>query len=111
MATPAAVDHWPNAKCAKGFWGQHDIPPYRELLADTLDWADPAPGERWLDLGCGGGRLARGLWEYSAGRLAQIVGVDCAAANGSAFDRLREGLSPPPGPRLQFRCHDFSAGL
>ena len=111
MPTLGATNYWPSAKCAKAFWGQHDLPPYRELLADTLDWAAPGPGERWLDLGCGGGRLARGLWEHSGGAAAEVVGVDCAAANAAAFARLRETLDPPPGDRLRFACHDFSAGL
>ena len=28
-ATPA-VNYWPDNKCAKAFWGQHELPPYRE---------------------------------------------------------------------------------
>ena len=108
---PAPVNHWPSAKCAKAFWGQHDLPPYRELLTDTLDWAGPNPGDRWLDLGCGGGRLSRGLWERSGGTVAEVVGVDCAAANEDAFERLRQTLNPAPGQRLRFECHDFSGGL
>jgi SAM-dependent methyltransferase len=111
MSVLVAVNHWPNAKCAKAFWSQQEIPPYRQLLADTLAWADPGPGERWLDLGCGGGRLTRGLWERSGGTLAGVVGIDCAAVNEAAYDRLRKALEPVPGNRVQFRCHDFSSGL
>lgn len=106
-----AINHWPDAKCAKAFWGQQDAPAYQRLLADTLDWCDPQPGERWLDLGCGGGPLSRGLWERSGGRLAEVVGADCAAANETAYARLRNALAPPPGDRLRFVCHDFSHGL
>src|SRR5919204_4115296 len=52
---PAVRNHWPDAKCAKAFWSQQELRPYRRLLADTIDWAAPAAGETWLDLGGGGG--------------------------------------------------------
>jgi SAM-dependent methyltransferase len=107
----AATNHWPDARCAKAFWGQHEVPPYQQLLADTLGWADPAPGERWLDLGCGGGAISRAIWERTGGRVAEVVGTDCAAANEDAYARLRESLTPPPGKRVRFVCHDFSSGL
>ena len=107
----AATNYWPDTRCAKAFWGQHDLPPYRQLLADTVAWADPGPGERWLDLGCGGGAITRALWERSDGAVAEVVGADCAAANAHAYDRLRENLTPPPGDRVRFICHDFSGGL
>jgi SAM-dependent methyltransferase len=107
----AATNYWPDSRCAKAFWGQHDLPPYRQLLSDTLDWADPKPGQRWLDLGCGGGAITRGLWERSAGAVAEVVGMDVAAANAAAYEKLRATLYPPPGERIKFACHDFSAGL
>lgn len=106
-----AVNYWPDARCARAFWGQQDAPAYQRLRRDTLDWCDPQPGEHWLDLGCGGGPLSRGLWERSGGTLAAVVGADCAAANAASYDRLRDQLSPPPGDRLGFVCHDFSGGL
>lgn len=107
----AATNYWPDSRCAKAFWGQHDLPPYRQLLSDTLDWADPKPGQRWLDLGCGGGAITRGLWERSSGAVAEVVGMDCAAANAAAYEKLRATLYPPPDERIRFACHDFSAGL
>jgi SAM-dependent methyltransferase len=110
-ATAVARNYWPDEKCAKAFWSQQEIRPYRRLLADTLDWCAPSAGERWLDLGCGGGPLTRGLWERAGGRLAEVVGVDCAAANERAYAELRRTLSPPPGDRVRFVCHDFSRGL
>src|SRR6478672_7752969 len=106
-----ALNYWPDTRCAKAFWGQHDLPPYRQLLADTVGWADPAPGERWLDLGCGGGAISRAIWERTGGAVAEVVGVDCAPANADAYERLRENLSPPPGDRVRFACHNFSSGL
>jgi SAM-dependent methyltransferase len=107
----ATVNHWPHAKCAKAFWAQQELPPYKELLGDTLDWAAPAAGERWLDLGCGGGGLTRGLWERSRGAVAEVVGLDCAAATEKAYARLRRTLRPAPGERVRFVCHNFSRGL
>ncbi len=104
-------NYWTQAKCAKAFWGQHELPAYRRLLADTLEWATPAPGEQWLDLGCGGGTITRAIWESTAGRVASVVGVDCAAANAGAYRRLRANLRPPPGERIHFVCHNFSDGL
>src|SRR5581483_9860876 len=106
-----ATNYWPDAKCAKAFWGQHEVPPYRQLRADTLDWAAPGPGEHWLDLGCGGGAITKAIWERTAGQVAEVVGTDCAAANEAAYARLRETLRPPPGKRVRFVCHDFSDGL
>src|SRR5687768_15747635 len=100
MPALPATNYWPSAKCAKAFWTQQHLPPYRELVADTLDWAAPAAGERWLDLGCGGGGLTRGLWEHSGGAVAEVVGMDCAAANEAAYARLREQLAPRPGSRV-----------
>jgi SAM-dependent methyltransferase len=111
LMTTAPINYWPDARCAKAFWGQHDLPPYQTLLADTVDWADPAVGERWLDLGCGGGAITRALWEQTHGTVGEIVGADCAAANADAYARLREVLAPPPGNRVRFVCHDFSRGL
>jgi ubiquinone/menaquinone biosynthesis C-methylase UbiE len=108
---PAARNHWPDAKCAKAFWSQQEVRPYRRLLADTLDWCAPAAGERWLDLGCGSGPLTRGLWERSGGAVAEVVGLDCAAVNERAYARLRAELTPAPGDRVRFARHDFSGGL
>ena len=72
MPGSLGVNWWPSAACAKAFWTQQELPPYRRLLADTAEWLDPAPGERWIDLGCGGGQLTRALWEKSGGRTSII---------------------------------------
>lgn len=111
-AAPASMNYWPESKCAKAFWSQHEAPAYQQLLADTAAWLDPQSGEDWLDLGCGGGQLTRALWERSGGRVGQIVGVDCAAVNVQAFERLRSGIQPPAAPgQIQFVTLDFSNGL
>ena len=88
MVSPAGVrNYWPDAKCAKAFWSQQEVRPYRRLLADTLDWAAPAAGERWLDLGCGSGPLSAGLWERSHGKIAEVIGLDC---RGGELPGVRE---------------------
>jgi len=106
------VNHWAEDDCAKAVWDQHLLPPYQELLADTLRGLDPRPGERWLDLGCGGGQLSAALWRLSHGTLAEIVALDCAAINAEQIDRLRARLQPRPGnDQLHFVTGNFSAGL
>jgi ubiquinone/menaquinone biosynthesis C-methylase UbiE len=114
MATsaPPSVNYWPESKCARAFWGQQELPPYRRLLADTRDWMEPRPGQRWLDLGCGCGQLTGALWEKSAGSLAEIIGLDCAQVNEAAYQKLRATVQPPAAEgRLRFVHSDFSAGL
>jgi SAM-dependent methyltransferase len=112
MVSPAtARNFWPDTKCATAFWSQQEVRPYRRLLADTLEWAAPSAGERWLDLGCGGGPLTAGLWERAQGKLAEVIGIDVASVNDEAYARLRRTLTPPPKDKLRFICHDFSEGL
>ena len=111
MSTEQANNCWPKSACAKAFWGQQELPAYRRLLADTTAWVDLRPGQRWLDLGCGGGPLSAALWHAGNGDLAEVVGLDVASANALAYDMLRATLLPPPGERLRFVQGDFSTGL
>jgi ubiquinone/menaquinone biosynthesis C-methylase UbiE len=106
------INYWPDSRCAKAFWSQAEVPPYRELLADTAAWIEPAAGESWLDLGCGGGQLTRAVWEKSVGTVAEVVALDCAAANQAAVDKLRSQVRPTAGPeQIRFQECDFSVGL
>jgi ubiquinone/menaquinone biosynthesis C-methylase UbiE len=105
-----SVNHWPESKCARAFWGQQEAPAYRRLLADTTAWLDPEPGERWLDLGCGCGQLTRAIWEKSRGKVAEVVGLDCAAENAKAFRSLQSQVGASDA-QLRFVCSDFSQGL
>jgi SAM-dependent methyltransferase len=110
--TPPDVNFWPDARCARAFWTQRELPPYRRLLRDTASWLDPAPGERWLDLGCGSGQLTRALWEKSGGTLAEVVALDCASANADAIAAVARTARPPAtGGQLRFQHADFSDGL
>jgi ubiquinone/menaquinone biosynthesis C-methylase UbiE len=112
VRTAVAANHWPEAKCAKAFWGQCHLPPYRKLLRHTAEWLDPRPGQRWLDLGCGSGQLTRALWEKSGGTLAELVALDCAAVNEHSIARVRATVQPTPSPdQLRFVHADFSSGL
>ena len=111
MPTASRANLWPSAKCAKAFWGQQDVRPYKQLLADTLEWAAPRPGEHWLDLGCGGGAISRALWERTGGEVGSVLGLDCAAANEAAYQRHRDDLNLPTADRFRFGHHDFSGGL
>jgi ubiquinone/menaquinone biosynthesis C-methylase UbiE len=108
----SSVNHWPESACARAFWGQQDLPPYRGLLADTTSWLFLRPGDRWLDLGCGCGKLTQAIWKKSAGRVAEVVAIDCAAENEKAFAKLATTLNPAPADgQLRFVCADFSRGL
>jgi ubiquinone/menaquinone biosynthesis C-methylase UbiE len=114
MATKDAdvVNYWPESKCAKAFWGQHELPPYKRLLADTIDWCEPQDGDRWLDLGCGCGQLTQALWQKSQGKLRQIIGLDCAGVNSVAFEHLRRSVTPAATADQIGFCHaNFSDGL
>jgi ubiquinone/menaquinone biosynthesis C-methylase UbiE len=109
---PRSANHWPDSACARAFWGQQDLPPYRRLLSDTAAWLDPEPGECWLDLGCGCGQLTEALWQKSRGTLREIVGLDCAAVNEKAFRKLRSAVTPPASEgSIRFAVADFSNGL
>jgi SAM-dependent methyltransferase len=115
MATTSqssSVNYWPDSACARAFWGQQELPPYRKLLADTTVWLDPHPGERWLDLGCGCGKLSQAIWEKSNGSVAEIIALDVAAENHKAYEKLRASVQPPASSNgIRFIAADFSAGL
>src|SRR5215467_892807 len=113
MPTTTSVrNYWPDTKCARAFWSQRELPPYRKLLADTTAWLDPKAGERWLDLGCGSGQLTRAVWETSSGAVAEVVALDCAAKNERSIARVRRKVQPAPVPtQMRFVHGDFSHGL
>jgi SAM-dependent methyltransferase len=111
-ATRDATNYWLDSACARAFWGQQDLPPYRQLLADTAAWLDPHTGEHWLDLGCGSGALTAALWERSGGTVGGVLALDCAAVNARTFGRRLGRLRPAvPGGRLRFAAADFLSGL
>lgn len=105
-----STNYWPDTKCAKAFWSQHELPPYRQLLADTAGRLAPSAGERWLDLGCGRGMLTREIFEASGGSVASVTGIDVAAINAEAYRKLSDSLRAAPG-QIQFIAGDFLEGL
>jgi ubiquinone/menaquinone biosynthesis C-methylase UbiE len=111
MALSSSVNYWPDSTCARAFWGQQELPPYRRLLAATVQWLDPRPGERWLDLGCGSGELSRALWKRSGGQLAEVVGLDFAAVNAAVYRQRADALQPSAAGRMSFLQADFLTGL
>ncbi|PCI05466.1 MAG: SAM-dependent methyltransferase [Hyphomicrobiales bacterium] len=74
------------------------------LGAGVVEWLDPKPGERILDLGCGDGVLTKSLIEVGA----DVIGIDASesfveTANASGIDvRLMDGQA------LDFD-HEFDA--
>src|SRR4051812_27083997 len=107
-----AGNYWLDEACARAFWDQHHAVPYRELLRDTGAWLTPQPGQRWLDLGCGGGQLTGLLWRLSGGQVAEIASLDCNPVNREAIARLQRHLGDPAAAeRIRFVAGDFSAGL
>src|SRR5215204_4725684 len=104
------ANKWSHDACAKAFWSQQECEPYQQLLADTMDWASPKPNEKWLDLGCGGGAVTREIWKRTDGRIANVVGLDCAAANAAAYRKLQDELGESSRERVSFIHHDFSGG-
>jgi SAM-dependent methyltransferase len=105
-------NYWLDEKCARAFWDQKVALPYQELLQDTARWLEVGRGERWLDLGCGGGQLTALLWHKSGGHVKEIVSQDCNPANADAIAKLARHLTPPAGPgRIRFVPANFSVGL
>ncbi|MEX1109291.1 MAG: class I SAM-dependent methyltransferase, partial [Dongiaceae bacterium] len=70
----------------------------------VLDWLDPKPGERILDLGCGDGELTEKL----AARGAIVVGVDASAEQIAAAQARGLDARIMDGARLVFD-HEFDA--
>jgi SAM-dependent methyltransferase len=110
--TATSISPWPDARYARAFWGQHELPPYQELLRDMAEWLEPRVGQRWLDLGCGCGQLSRLLWEKSEGRVEAIISVDGAALNEKAYASMRAELRHTATPAcLRFIARDFARGF
>jgi ubiquinone/menaquinone biosynthesis C-methylase UbiE len=106
------TNYWLDDSCARAFWDQRNAVPYQELLRDTSQLLDPKAGERWLDLGCGGGQLTALIWQKSQGRVGRVIAFDCAPANALAVGKLRDRLTPrPKADQIEFVLGNFSQGL
>jgi len=103
---------WRSPMVAKAFLYQQKARPYLELLNTTESYIAPSPQERWLDLGCGSGRLIRSIWEKSHGSVNTIVGIDISPTALRYARNSIANLSPKPGPeRIQLIQADFGGGL
>ncbi len=69
-----------------------------DLAGAVLEWLDPQPGERILDLGCGDGALTRRLVE----RGCVVIGVDASAAMVAAARELGLDARQLHGQSLPF---------
>jgi SAM-dependent methyltransferase len=69
--TPQA---WSSAEPYEPFMGRWS----RLLATEVLDWLDPLPGLRWLDVGCGTGAMSSAVLNRAAP--LSLVGVDPSAA-------------------------------
>jgi ubiquinone/menaquinone biosynthesis C-methylase UbiE len=102
------TNYWLTDECAKAFWDQKEGRPYKQLVEETIGWAAPKPGERWLDLGCGSGQLANALWKQG-GPLSELVCLDCAAINAEPIAKLDEKHRAHGA--IRFLEKNFSEGL
>ncbi len=75
-----------------------------DLGAPVLEWLDPKPGERILDLGCGDGALTIKLQEIGC----EVVGVDGSAEQIEAARRLGLDARVADGQALDFEA-EFDA--
>lgn len=88
--TPAMpTDRWEDANAYERFMGRWS----RQLAFEFLEWLDPAPGEDWLEVGCGTGALTGAILD----RAEPHVLVACDTAK-DFVDYCAEAL---PSQRLE----------
>ena len=103
---------WESPIVARAYSHQQKARPYLELIKTTESFIDAAPGEKWLDLGCGSGRLIRSIWEKSQGTLGQIVGIDLSFTALTYARRSLSAFSPiPSGEKIHLIQADFREGV
>ena len=103
---------WRNSIVAIAYAYQQNARPYAELLETTESFISPKIGQRWLDLGCGSGRLIRSIWERSNGEIDAIIGVDISATALNIAKRMSSQFIPANASRkISFVQADFSQRL
>ena len=73
----------------------------RKVAPVFTTWVDPAPGSRWIDIGCGTGVLTANI--LAACEPAEVLGID----SSDVF--LRSAIADVPDPRASFRQGDAQA--
>jgi len=103
---------WRSKRVAAAYFYQQKARAYIELLEATERYIHPNPSERWLDLGCGSGRLVKSIWEKSQGQVASIIAIDISFA-GLIYTRdLIKSFRPaPPAGRVNILQADFNGSL
>ncbi len=85
------------------------VPP---LLSDTTRHGEPTTGPKVarsrLRRRCDQPRV---VGTHEGGTVAGVVGMDCAPPTQTPTTSSAGTLTPSPGERLRFICHDFSNGL
>lgn len=76
-----------------------------KLAEGVVQWLNPQPGERILDLGCGDGQLSTSLAESGA----QVVGVDASAAMVESARARGVAVEHAPAEQLPFPDACFDA--
>jgi ubiquinone/menaquinone biosynthesis C-methylase UbiE len=103
---------WTSDLVAVAYSYQQKAKPYLELLETTEGFMNTKPGQRWLDLGCGSGRLIESILRKSEGNVEQIIGVDISRRGmriaKESLERLGGNLVCS---KVQFVQADFSHGL
>lgn len=103
---------WQAPLVAFAYFYQQNARPYLELLKTTESFIDPLEGERWLDLGCGSGRLIKSIWEKSNGNVGTIIGVDISyAALRYAKQLIDTFFSEFAAKKIRLIQADFSKGV
>lgn len=103
---------WKNDLIAIAYSYQQKAQPYLELIQTTEQFINAKPGQLWLDLGCGSGRLIESIWKRSSGQIRKIVGLDISFRSlliaRSALKKNRDGLHRG---KIEFMQADLSRNL
>jgi SAM-dependent methyltransferase len=103
---------WRSSVVAFAYSYQQNARPYLDLLCTTELYIQPKPGQVWLDLGCGSGRLIRSIWEKSRGQVASITGIDISTSALRVAQRMCSKLIPKDeSNKIRFVQADLSYGL
>jgi ubiquinone/menaquinone biosynthesis C-methylase UbiE len=73
----------------------------RQVAPVFTSWLAPAPGGRWVDIGCGTGILTSAI--LAACRPSEVLGIDSSALF------LQAAAARVPDPRVSFRQGDAQA--